>query len=331
MILSLLFLYLVGLLRYDGFTSKAKKVFELIAWFWRLPVLVEISAELKKELSLLPKPSKLMVIGEPDTGKSTLVTLLARWFWSMLNKVAVVDSDIGQADVGPPGFVSFGFVEETVTSLQSVTRNGSYLVGNTSPYGRELPVILGTQVCVNAAEQKEPDVILIDTCGLVKPDVGVQLKCAKAGTIRPDLVITLSTPALHPLTNHLRSVGFQVRSFMPLKETRIKSTDKRRKNRVFRWNKYLSNSTRIQNIDLSCVEIYRWWGETRHVDVDDVPHGSVVAVSDLQSPGFHVPCIWTVSENGPSILGQLPQNFEPETIWVTSYKVSLDGTRVTLA
>lgn len=107
-----------------------------------------------------------MVIGEPDTGKSTLVALLARWFWSTSHKVAVVDSDVGQADVGPPGFVSYGFVERDITSLQSVTRNGSYLVGNTSPYRSTLSVMSGTYACVNAAQKQGADVILIDTCGL---------------------------------------------------------------------------------------------------------------------------------------------------------------------
>ncbi len=55
--------------------------------------MLELSAVLSKELSLLPKQSKVMVIGEPDTGKSTLVAVLACWFWSASRKVAVVDSE----------------------------------------------------------------------------------------------------------------------------------------------------------------------------------------------------------------------------------------------
>lgn len=291
--------------------------------------MVELSAELKKEISLLPKPCRIMVIGEPDTGKSTLVALLARWFWSTSHKVAVVDSDVGQADVGPPGFVSYGFVERDITSLQSVTRNGSYLVGNTSPYRSTLSVMSGTYACVNAAQKQGADVILIDTCGLVKPGIGVQLKCVKAGLIQPDLAITLSTSALYPLTRHLKFLGIRVRSFLPLKEARIKSTDKRRENRVLRWNKYLSRGARTQSIDFSCVGICRWWDETRYVDVSNIPHGSVVAASDLERPGFQIPCVWTVSERGQLIFGQLPEDFEPEIVWVTAYKLSFEGTVVT--
>ena len=43
--------------------------------------------------------------------------------------MAIVDADIGQADIGPPGFVSYGFVEHDIESLQSVRRQDSYLVG----------------------------------------------------------------------------------------------------------------------------------------------------------------------------------------------------------
>ncbi|HHY08781.1 MAG TPA: hypothetical protein GX530_09775 [Corynebacteriales bacterium] len=59
--------------------------------------MIELGDALSKELSILPERSRVMVIGEPDTGKSTLVAVLARWFRSVSRKVAVVDSDIGQS------------------------------------------------------------------------------------------------------------------------------------------------------------------------------------------------------------------------------------------
>lgn len=39
---------------------------------------MKVSAALAEELSSLPKPATVMVIGEVDTGKTTLVVLLAR-------------------------------------------------------------------------------------------------------------------------------------------------------------------------------------------------------------------------------------------------------------
>ena len=42
----------------------------------------------------LPERATVMVVGEVDTGKSTLVALLARWFLSTGRKAAIVDADI---------------------------------------------------------------------------------------------------------------------------------------------------------------------------------------------------------------------------------------------
>ena len=290
----------------------------------------EPGCEVHKALSTLPERSRVMVVGEPDTGKSTFVALLARWFYTNSRKTAVVDCDVGQADVGPPGFISYGFVEHPVTSLKAVTRTGSYLVGNTSPYGRLLPVVTGTEACVRAAERDGADIILIDTSGLVRPHAGVQLKCAKAGAVYPHLVIALGTPGLRPLTDHLKSLGFRVLSLEPLAGVRMKSIEERRENRVFRWNMYLKDA-RAFRLDLSRVRIYRWWAETHYVDVDTVPHGTVVAVPDPSRIGLQTPCVWITSENGPMIIAPLPQGYEPEIVWVTSYRLRLLGTQVTSA
>jgi len=274
-----------------------------------------------------------MVVGEPDTGKSTFVALLARWFLRNSKKVAVVDCDVGQADVGPPGFISYGFVEHPVTSLRAVTRNGSYLVGNTSPYGRLLPVVAGTEACVRAAERDGADVILIDTSGLVRPHAGVRLKCAKAGSVHPHLVIALSTPGLGPLIDCLKVLGFEVLSVSPVPGVRTKPIDQRRGNRVLRWNVYLG-SARTLRLDPSRVRILRWWAEVDPMDRVDpgaVPQGTVVAVPDPSRIGLQIPCLWLTSENGPVIMAPLPQDYEPEIVWVSSYKLSLLGMKVTSA
>ena len=139
--------------------------------------LLKVSRALEKEISILPERPVIMVIGEIDTGKSTLVAVMAAWFWERGKKVAVVDSDIGQSDIGPPGFVSYGFAEGPILSLKSVKRQGSYMVGKTSPYGRELSVLVGVQSCVKAAKDQGADVILVDTCGLVRPCLLYTSRC----------------------------------------------------------------------------------------------------------------------------------------------------------
>lgn len=293
--------------------------------------MISLNTALIKELSLLPSRPKIMVIGETDTGKSTVVKTLAHWFQEQSQKVAVVDSDIGQSDIGPPGFVSYGILTQSTTSPQSITNKGSYLVGKTSPYGRELSVVTGTKVCVEAAQRSETDAILIDTCGLVKPAGGVQIKCAKAEMVKPDLVLALNTPGLTPLVNCLNSLGFHVRNFLPSKKVKTKPAKIRKENRISRWNAYMGDSPSLFSVHHSRAVIRRWWDESRYVDIDQIPHGTVAAIQDPQTPGFQIPCIWTISEGDPFVLAPLPKNCKLGTIWITAYKLELNGTAVTSA
>jgi len=293
--------------------------------------LLKISAALRSEFSLLSETPVIMVIGEVDTGKSTLVALVAEWFRESGKKVAVVDSDIGQAEVGPPGFVSYGFAQKEVLSLASIPRQGSYMVGKTSPYGRELSVLVGVQSCVRAARVQGAQVIIIDTCGFVVPAAGVQLKCAKAEAIQPDIVIGLSTSELVSAVDTMRSLGFRVREFKPLSGARKRSAQERGQNRVCCWNRYAGKEARTVDVDLSKVRVLRWWGETRYSDLESPEFGCVAAVPDPHMPGLQLPCIWMRSGENTSILGQLPEDYTPDVVWLTSYKLGIEEGRVTSA
>ena len=52
--------------------------------------MISLNTVLIKELSLLPKQSKIMVIGEADTGKSTIITTLAHWFLNKSQKLLLL-------------------------------------------------------------------------------------------------------------------------------------------------------------------------------------------------------------------------------------------------
>lgn len=293
--------------------------------------MASLNKALLKELSLLPDCPKIMVIGEPDTGKSTIITMLARWFRSRSQNIAIVDSDMGQSDIGPPGFVSYGIAEQEITSLQSIVSDGSYPVGKTSPFGKELSLVTGTRICVRAAQHRNPDAILIDTCGLVGSPKGVQLKCAKAETIKPDLILALHTPALVPLIDCLKSLGFHVRNFLPSKKAKTKSDEERKKNRISGWNRYIGNKPSLLNIPHSHGAVHRWWDENKYIDINQIPHGTVAAIHNPEAPKLQIPCIWYALKGKPYILAPLPEDYELNTVWVTTYKLKLNRNTVVSA
>lgn len=240
---------------------------------------------------------RIMVVGRPDTGKSTLAFLLASWLRDRGRMCAVVDCDIGQADIGPPGFVSYGLINQSnpVTDMHThgmswggfgsrtgaiegsspaISRMGSYLVGDVSPYGRGdarlLAMVAGASACVEAAERDGAEAVVVDTTGLALFSEGIRLKCAKADAVRPDVIVLLSpvtegrNPMEEVLGHLLEAQGHIVLRVPASAEARKRSPEERRENRIRQWNRYLEKSS-LHRLDLGRVRVFRWWADSGFV------------------------------------------------------------------
>ena len=74
-----------------------------------------------------------IVIGASDAGKSTLVAALASALVSRGARVAVVDGDVGQSEIGPPTTVGLGHVTGPVTRVSEAASLALQFVGVSSP------------------------------------------------------------------------------------------------------------------------------------------------------------------------------------------------------
>jgi len=81
------------------------------------------------------KPGKLwiMVLGGVDTGKNTFITYSCNTLLKEGLRVAVMDADMGQGEIGPPTSMSIAFVESTVSELLDLSPKQIFFVGSTSP------------------------------------------------------------------------------------------------------------------------------------------------------------------------------------------------------
>jgi len=141
------------------------------------------------------RPAACLVLGEVDTGKSTFCAVLASAAFQAGQpagwRVAVVDADIGQSDIGPPACVSFGLLEGPVETLEQVPPLGADFVGATSPVGRLLQTATATATMTRAARSAGAGFIVIDTTGLVHGEPARALKAAKVALVDPDMIIAL--------------------------------------------------------------------------------------------------------------------------------------------
>jgi polynucleotide 5'-hydroxyl-kinase GRC3/NOL9 len=132
-----------------------------------------------------------MVIGEGDTGKTTLVTALANALVERGFRVAVLDADLGQSEIGPPTTIGLGRVTAPLARLADAQVVALHFVGTTSPAGNLLGALVGVRRLLDRARASGNDRVVIDTSGLVAGDLGRVLKQAKIDLTDPDLVLCL--------------------------------------------------------------------------------------------------------------------------------------------
>jgi polynucleotide 5'-hydroxyl-kinase GRC3/NOL9 len=132
------------------------------------------------------KPRRVLVLGETDTGKSTLIRYLLKTLLGSEVRCSLVDADIGQKDLGPPATVTLGEFQ-FLYELRLGKVGAMYFVGSTSPRGHLLPLLVGTKLLL---ERARGEVAVVNTTGFVR-NAGFALKGFKIELLKPELIIAL--------------------------------------------------------------------------------------------------------------------------------------------
>jgi len=129
---------------------------------------------------------KVLVVGAVDRGKSTYCAFLSRRCLAAGLRVAVIDTDIGQKDIGPPATLTLGY-PEAAQSLAQVPPVAWYFIGATSPTGHLLPMIVGLRQLLDLTRAA---CIIMNTTGFIHGP-GRVLKGYKIETVQPDVIVAL--------------------------------------------------------------------------------------------------------------------------------------------
>ena len=146
----------------------------------------------------------VMLIGAPDTGKSTLAREILRQAVTAGKITAYVDADAGQSTVGPPGCVGLAWIKSEADLANLTEADSLRFVGSTNPSRLVLQMVLATAALV-AEARSEADLVIIDTTGTISGVVGQTLKYHKVETCLPDLVVGLQRGSeLEPIIGMLQ-------------------------------------------------------------------------------------------------------------------------------
>jgi polynucleotide 5'-hydroxyl-kinase GRC3/NOL9 len=136
------------------------------------------------------KPHAVLVIGSVDVGKTFLTTYFGNKLLNHGIRMGAVDSDVGQADIGPPTTMGLGVFERPVTLLYEVPLKGAYFVGSMSPSGHMLEFVVGMKWLVERG-LKLADVVIVNTPGWISGGAGRCLQVYTEELVNPDVIVAL--------------------------------------------------------------------------------------------------------------------------------------------
>ncbi len=135
------------------------------------------------------KLRKILVLGEMDTGKSFFCTYLANSLLYSGLEPGILDCDLGQSDIGPPGTLGFLKVVRPLTFINESDPTLLGFIGAHSAGLHMLKVITSFHGLVTKA-MKMCSTLIVNTSGWVN-ESGRALKWAKIEFMDPDLTVFL--------------------------------------------------------------------------------------------------------------------------------------------
>jgi len=202
---------------------------------------------IKTKDDFIKNGKKLMVIGGSDSGKSTFILYLANEIFKIGKKVGVLDLDIGQSNIGPPGTIGFGKVRKNLNNLSEIKPEKMYFIGGVSPKGNLLQLVVGSFKLLKEMEKEFLDYILIDTTGLVNGIIAEVLKHNKIEVLDPDYIIIFENE--NEIDNLIKPFIYGNKKIIKIKpssnsieRTRLERIEYRNK----KFREYFSNSKRVE-------------------------------------------------------------------------------------
>lgn len=231
----------------------------------------------------------VMVIGESDTGKTTLVTALANAAHARGRTVGIVDADLGQSEIGPPTTIGVGRVRAPLRRLGDAEVLALEFVGATSPARNVLGAVVGIRRALDRARAARLDRIVVDTSGLVAGSLGRVLKQAKIDVLDPDLVVCLErgVECQAIVAPYLAGGRPRVLRMRVAPAVRVRTAEERRRHREERLRAHLA-SARPVALDLGRILVR-------------LPGGDVVAAPEAL--GEHVGAIAGLEDEARQTLG----------------------------
>jgi polynucleotide 5'-hydroxyl-kinase GRC3/NOL9 len=204
-------------------------------------------------LALAEKPVTVLVMGEVDSGKTSFCTYLANKALKEKRRVAIIDADLGQSDIGPPSTIGYHFLKTPVRDPFLLKAENACFIGTTTPSGALNKVIDELAKMKDKTLEKPIDLLVINTDGWVQGKEAVQYKLHLIRRVAPKVVVGIQQhEELTPILTALQ--GVKVISIESPAAIKRRSREKRKVLRELSYKKYLKGA-KVQSFPLSWVKV----------------------------------------------------------------------------
>jgi polynucleotide 5'-hydroxyl-kinase GRC3/NOL9 len=204
-------------------------------------------------LDLGRRPATVIVLGTIDSGKSSFCTYVVNRILADKKKVAVLDGDLGQSDIGPPSTIAYAIVSKPLTDLFGLKARSARFLGETSPSNVTEEVIRNLSSLKKEIISSDLDFLVVNTDGWTEGDCAVNYKLRLVEELSPDLVFCIQQQnEMAPIVSGLGK--FRAISVESPSAIRQRDKDKRKSLRELGYKKYLP-APRVQSLSLSWIKV----------------------------------------------------------------------------
>lgn len=242
----------------------------------------------------------VMIIGAPDTGKSTLARYLVQELCRTGCRAAYLDTDMGQSTLGLPTTLNLALPGAPGDDRFPPTgMRAAFFIGSVTPRGQMLPTVIGAHRLQQKALAGGAQVVVVDTNGLVDSSQGGKaLKQWKIELLAPGTVVGLQRggelePILWPLRRDRRVRCVEL-AVSPRAVER--SRQERIARRQARLARYLA-SARSQRVALGQIAVY---------NVEQLARGAILGFQDREGFALGLGVVEELDRQGNSIVIRTP-------------------------
>jgi len=241
----------------------------------------------------------IMIIGAPDTGKSTFARYLFQHLLQRYPRVGFLDCDVGQSSLGLPTTMNLVLATSGTPDEPAVNEKLSYFVGATSPRGHMLPVVVGAHKLQRRAQQWGVAALVVDTTGLVdRMAGGGALKQWKIEILEPSTIFAFARgmELEHILWPRRRDPRVRVIELPVPKAVRERSRERRISYRVEKWQKYFSQAATIE-LPLQRVTVF---------GLEAMAPGRLLALQDVDGFALGLGVVWRYDSSAQMLTVRTP-------------------------